>query len=216
MRRPWGVFAFLAVFVLADSSAADSLLTGEFKVTTDGFSVRYPKGWTADYYANLPELRYAPPEQAEAGRSGWGGRVRICVDRRTDHADAIERLKDIMIDNRDPVSLSSLEIGGWPAIERRQIAGVAEPSLPRSNDDRNQLRLTTAIAAAKRVIRLETHLPPGAFDETAEKLATTVEAVGRSVRVWSATTTVEHWTAFCMKGHSTRATRNLSSREPLA
>ena len=88
----------------------------------------------------------------------------ITTERRSDAAEAVQRLADIAAEQpRQPPSLTT--IGGWPAIERKITT-----SLPRTGDDRGAppappataVTSTVAIAAGATILRFETTLAPGA------------------------------------------------------
>ena len=107
------------------------------------------------------------------------GKVTISTHKMADAREAVARLKQIAGEWTAPVQW--LEIGGWPALERRVLAPRPRRG-PRSTvgwePGEQIVRLTTAVAAGATVVRVEASLDPN--DEA--ELAGEVYAIGRSAR----------------------------------
>lgn len=181
--RPWIISVALAVALAApfaeaqDSGRGDpargpsTALTKTLEVPAVSMSVRYPGDWTLGpaRYVNAQELWFVPPQ-------GNAARIMITSERRLDHADAVNRLLEIA--SEEPATSTMLEIGGWPGLQRRQLA--LKPKRGHVVDlvkgEEKILRMTTAIAAGDRIVRLEASVPP----EREKDLAPIVESIGRS------------------------------------
>src|SRR5688572_18379686 len=127
--RPWIVSVALSVaLALAapfaeaqDSGRGDpargpsASLTRTLEVSALSLSVRYPADWTVGpaRYVNAQELWFVPAQ-------GKAARIMITSERRLDHADAVNRLLEIA--SEEPATSTMLEIGGWPALQRRQLS----------------------------------------------------------------------------------------------
>jgi hypothetical protein len=131
--------------------------------------------------------RHAEVKLPQAGPDGvirdWTPRVTVFTERRRTHAEAVERLREIAFEAAATATVT--EIGGWPAIERRELK-----SLPRRGRTVEEiptsgmaLVTTTAIAAGVDVIRVEGYFPPGAADLLIEDAV----ALGRSFETARAT-----------------------------
>ncbi len=166
-----------AVAVLSAATAAlagqsaPAPLVHDLEIKARGIHVRYPAGWTVGphRYTNADELWQVPA-------AGKAARIMITTETRINHKDAVQRLFEIA--SEEPVTSTMLEIGGWPALQRRQLA---EKPIRGQRADRMKgpemiLRVTTAIAAGDVLIRLEASIPP----ERAAELADAVESIGRS------------------------------------
>lgn len=161
----------LPILAPTTGSAQTSTRTGE--VAKD-IVVSYPETWTPAeaQYSNALEL-VTPAEKLGVGVGQ--ARLLITTEWRRDHAKAVRRLAEIAAEVDAPPTF--LELGGWPALERRYLAPLArrgQESVPEGQD--LVLRVTTVIAAGDLVIRLETVLPPGADSKPADEAV----SIGRS------------------------------------
>ena len=194
VRRSWMVFLTLALApVLAASAAAQDrpgaddpssappgapssagavALNRTLAVPAHNFTVAYPEAWSVgpQRYVNAQELWLVPAK-------GKAARIMITTERRLDHKDAVNRLFEIA--NEEPATSTILEIGGWPALQRRQLATkpMRGEKVDLMEGAEKILRVTTAIAADGLIVRLEASVPP----ERTDDVAPVVEAVGRSV-----------------------------------
>lgn len=119
------------------------------------------------------------------GRAERLARVVVTVEQRTDRDDALRRLKEIAQEWDAPATY--LEIGGWPALQRRNLSrralkgneALQEPTAEdKGRPERLNLNITTAIAAGSLLIRVEGTMPPNG----GTALEYEIEAIGRSVR----------------------------------
>ncbi len=140
-----------------------------------GMSLHYPDGWSAipSQYGNAQEMQNAP-----ADKIGASARMIITTEARGTHADAVNRLREIASEVSSPAVF--LSIGGWPALQRRHLAPrerFGEMQLSENADEEMVLKITTAIAVADTLVRLETRLEP----DVKQDLIVEVEAIGRSM-----------------------------------
>src|SRR5439155_21992887 len=73
-----------------------------------------------------------------------------------------------------------LNIGGWPALQRRYVAPKPQPGeeeAPLAGKTEMELNITTAVAAGDLLVRLDGRLLPDA----PAKIADEIEAIGRSL-----------------------------------
>ncbi|HKQ73231.1 MAG TPA: choice-of-anchor D domain-containing protein [Blastocatellia bacterium] len=138
------------------------------RIQSKGLTIRYPDTWSAESrFANSNELYNLP---ADASKVGGAARIKIFTEQRRNHQEALRRLKEIRAEYDSPVNF--LEIGGWPALQRRQITDMY---VPRREGSVKVLRITTAIAADTQLVRIEGTIPVERTNELAEQ----VEAIGR-------------------------------------
>lgn len=145
--------------------------------TEDGFSVWYPADWSATQDANLYSLYSVTADVLTSADLNLISRIVISTERRTDHADALERLITIEAESDAPVS--SLTVGGWTALQRCQIVSTLQSgSADETGGGNGTVKvITTAIAADALIIRLEGTVP---IDATAEQIGL-IAAIGQSV-----------------------------------
>ena len=176
MRQLRGVACLLAFAVVPAIAQAqgNKPLAQSVRAPEWGLELRFPEGWThGKPFANAHQLT-APRHGDHAA-----GRVTVTVERRTSHDDAVERLGQIA--NEYPVPKRWIVIDGWPALQRRLLApkpmpGEAEDAAGTVAEEPMVVRITTAIAAGDRLVRIE-----GTLEEEMEaELAGDVEAIGRS------------------------------------
>jgi hypothetical protein len=156
-------------------AAQTSPLPNVLNVQPSGISLRYPDGWSAapKRYANLDELINVPADQQ--GIAGETARIKIRVQSRTDHSEALGELQDIVTEVSTPSTF--LVIDGWPALQRRHVERRQQPGVGPRNIDPWILKTTTAVAAGNLLVRLEGALPSDADQALVEQ----VEAIGRSL-----------------------------------
>ena len=180
------VTALAVVFILAgrDELAAQAqqpaaaALAQTAELAPLGFSLRYPAGWTAEQDANVWRLVNVPPERARAMTGAeieQVAQILVTSETRRNHADALRRLKDVEAEST--TSVTFLTINGWPALQRRYVGSREQPGDVDIDDRPDKiLRVVTAIAADRLLIRFDGRLPanaPPALEET-------VRAIGRS------------------------------------
>ncbi len=124
-------------------------------------------------FANAQELVTPPPKPGTAPLA----RTLVTVERRRDHAEAVQRLAEIAgAVNAAP---TFLQIGGWPAVQRRFTAPL--PLVARAGEIAGPTKIatftTTAVAVGNLVVRLETTVAPDAD----QKLSGEAEAMARQL-----------------------------------
>ncbi|HKC86215.1 MAG TPA: choice-of-anchor D domain-containing protein [Blastocatellia bacterium] len=157
--------------------------TKSLSIEAKNMTLRYPEGWSLIQSPD-PTVRELQMQVSLDKRSAVNevvsestgtARMQINIEPRLDHADALERLRHIAAEYSG--SEAYLDIGGWPAYQRRYLAPLARKSRAATQPVEMTTRVTTAIAAGDQVIRIETFFPPGASEE----LAAQAELIGRSV-----------------------------------
>ena len=149
--------------------------TLSFEVGGMGITVSYPEGWSVSptQFINMKELINVAANQQNTLQPTAS--IRIRSQTRTDHAEAVHELKEIAAEVDSPSRF--LNIGHWPALQRRHMERRQQPGEGPRFADEMALRITTAIAAGNLLVRLDGVLPSGADP----KLINVVEAVGRSL-----------------------------------
>lgn len=143
-----------------------------------GITLRYAPSWVATrgVFANATELRFAP--QGETVKPPFAAKILLTTERRLDHADAVERLRKIESDYPSAPA-TYLLIGGWPAMQRSVVTAkqVRGEEARGPNGPPKVVRVTTAIAVAATLVRVEGTLPVDAPPEIVEQAF----ATGRSL-----------------------------------
>ncbi len=153
-------------------------LTQVLQLQSEGVTVRYPQNWTAIRSANLQVLFNVPAEELgklDAHALAKTPRITLFTERRQDHAEAVRRLKEIEAEASAPSTY--LNIGGWPALQRRHLTPKPLPGQGAPTDPGNVLQITTAVAAGDLLVRLESMLPEDAPPEVAVE----VEMIGQNL-----------------------------------
>jgi Abnormal spindle-like microcephaly-assoc'd, ASPM-SPD-2-Hydin/CARDB len=166
----------IALLGLARAGAAQTpSLPNVLNIQPFGISIRYPDGWSVapKRYDNLDELINVPADQQ--GIAAETARLKIRVQSRTDHNEALQELQDIVNEVSSPSTF--LAIGGWPAMQRWYVDNRQQPSTGPRNIDPWILRTTTAVAAGSLLVRVEGALPSDADPA----LVDLVGAIGRSL-----------------------------------
>jgi hypothetical protein len=149
------VVALFALSVGANGQTPAGELDGETKLDVgNGVSIRHPKNWSVA----VGEFRNATQLIATATRADPPrplARTLVTSERFNNHAAAVRKLANIAA---EVVATPEYRfIGGWPALERRYMAPLAEPGQRLGKPDKElKTRLTTAIAAGEVLVRLET------------------------------------------------------------
>ncbi len=140
------------------------------------FKVAYPSNWSVSpqKFGNAVELLSLPAEQAARVPRSQLGRVLITYDKVSGHAEALRMLKEIA---DEEAGTTFLNIGGWPALQRRFVAPVARPNRGEMPEQAEELRITTAIAAGPVLVRMEARIPLGADPLVADD----AQAIGQVV-----------------------------------
>jgi hypothetical protein len=157
-------------------SHAQVALQNEMTIKEHAITMRYPAGWSVSprRFANMDEVVNVPASEQERTRPT--ARVQITAVRRTNHAEALRELREIVSEVHAPVTF--LEIGGWPGLQRRHKEPRQQPSGWPLFADVMVLRITTAVAVGDLLVRSEAFLPSA----SGATLISQVEAMGRSLR----------------------------------
>ena len=147
--------------------------------TTDGVTVSFPAGWSAKQEENLYSLYSVTADELPTADLEHIARIVISTEQHADHEEALGRLSTIQAES--DVTATSLTVGGWPALQRCQVVSTPQPGDgdEMNGSDRTVRVVTTAIAAAAMVVRLEGTIPVDA----ALELIGEVSAIGQSVVV---------------------------------
>ena len=168
--------ACLALATLPSRSPAQEVaLPNRYDIPNLGVSIRYPDDWSIapKRYANMEALINVPADQQNT--IGETARIRIRTQSRTDHNEAISELREVAAEVSTPSTF--LTIGGWPALQRRNVEQRQQPSHGPRHIDEQVLKMTTAVAAGNQLVRLDASLPSDAD----QGLINEVEAIGRSL-----------------------------------
>ncbi|MFI5394110.1 MAG: COG1361 S-layer family protein [Candidatus Binatia bacterium] len=146
----------------------------------NGVSIQPFAGWSVapQRFGNAQELEKIPSSgraPLTAGIPVAPPHVTITTEQRLDHADGLQRLKQI--DAEWPTPSTFLSICGWPALQRRQLAPVPQRGESETSNTDMILRLTTAVAVDSLLVRIEGAVPPDAPAAAADD----VEALARGL-----------------------------------
>jgi hypothetical protein len=152
-----------------------------FRLADRGGSIAYPSGWSPMHYDNVHELWNATPDsmaQLSPEQRESIARIETNVIPCTNHAEALRRLREI--EAEWGMTSQFLTVGGWPALQRRQLVPRPE-ARTRSKTAPAPSRLymiTTAIAAGNTLIRLDGFAPESAPPNVLNQM----EKIGRELR----------------------------------
>jgi Abnormal spindle-like microcephaly-assoc'd, ASPM-SPD-2-Hydin len=179
--------ARLALISLLSVSTAQGLppLTQSIYIDVEGvgITVRYPEGWSTTQDANVYKLLNIPVERQDtldAATLDKIAQIMISTEHRTDHAEAVHRLKEIEAEAGSPSTFLTIE--GWPALQRRHLVPKPQPSQGSRVARQIILEITTAVAVEDLLVIIEGRLPSNAPPEVAHE----VEAIGQNL-VFTAT-----------------------------
>ena len=142
-----------------------------------GITLRHPEGWFGTWQGDRGWIVNAPPEQATGAALGGLAQVFVTVEHRTDHADAVRRLREIASEFEAPVMY--LTIGGWPAMQRQVITAKEQPGAVGADAQQQQiLTITTAIAAGDLLIRADARMAPDVGEETKQQVLAIESSIG--------------------------------------
>jgi hypothetical protein len=157
------------------AAAQAPALTNRLEVKPHGIIVRYPANWSSPpkRLVNVDELVNVPADQQD--KAPVTARIQITAVTRKDHAEALRELRDIATEVRAPSTF--LSIGGWPALQRRQLEPRQQPSGGPRFADASVLRITTAVGVGNLLVRVEAWLPSAAD----QALIDQAQVIGRSL-----------------------------------
>jgi len=136
----------------------ETKLSQTLDVKQFGFTVRYPANWSATQENGAVWVVNAPTARATGHALDQLAQIYVTSEQRTDHAGAVQRLRDLALEYDVPITYFS--VGGWPAL-RRQVV-VDQPQAGEGQDvpvPPKVLQITTAIAAGDLLIREEARMP---------------------------------------------------------
>ncbi|HEY3176233.1 MAG TPA: choice-of-anchor D domain-containing protein [Candidatus Polarisedimenticolia bacterium] len=136
-------------------------LTKSIELRAQGITVHFPDTWAEvqSQFINAHELQRASAGSQLTTRTANAPRILITTEEARDHAYALRRLSEIALEAASAPHVF-LNVGGWPAVQRRQTLPVEQPeSVPAPATNETYDRFTTAIAAGSVVVRLEGFLP---------------------------------------------------------
>lgn len=133
------------------------------KIQSKGIDIPYPDGWSTAQQGNVYKLIRVPADKLQGltrAALNRTAQLQIFTEKRKDHAEAVQRLSEIALEQKVPVTY--LSIGGWPALERSFVAPREQPGENKEDvpGSANVLRLTTAIAVGATLVRIEGRLDP--------------------------------------------------------
>lgn len=168
--------AALTCWLAGPAADAASSLELTNRVTIGNFTVSYPDGWSTLQSGRVTFVIDVPSDQqAKLGSQFlFTPQVSISTEQRTDKADALKRLNDLAAAE---VSVTSLTIGGSPAIQWRKTMPWPQPGGQTPSTSGTALTISTAIAAGSQLIRLDGSLP----SDSPPALADTIAAIETSV-----------------------------------
>ena len=144
-----------------------------------GGSIESPQGWFPHHYANLHELWSVAPEKL-AGLSPEEredvARIETAVIDCKDHAEAVQRLK--VIEAEWGMTSKFITIGGWPALQRRQLVPKPSEGDARGGAPEMMFMVTTAVAVDATLVRMDGFAPEDASTDILDQ----IESIGRALR----------------------------------
>jgi hypothetical protein len=152
-----------------------------FHLGDRGGSIEYPLGWSPYHYQNVHELWNLTPERLanlQPDERETVARIETAVIPCADHAEAVRRLREIEAESG--MTSRFMVIGGWPALQRRQLVPKPRASIRTTADSglERLVMVTTAVAADKMVVRLDGFAP----ETTSPEVLDQMERIGRALR----------------------------------
>ena len=163
------LFGCLFLSIEAPFAKAAEPLAQTLRIEPLGLALRYPEGWSATREKDRAWIVNAPLDQATGPALNALTQIFVSVEHRTDHADAVQRLRGIASEYDAPVTY--LTIGGWPALRRTVVIRKEQPGAEEAEANNEQvLLITTAIAAGDLVVRADARMPPDASEGQQEQV----------------------------------------------
>jgi len=147
-----------------------------FKSDELGLSLKHSTNWSVapSFFSNQIKLVNVPGH-ARATAPATSS-VKVFVEARVNHDDAVQRLQQIAIGMNAPES-AFIEIGGWPAVQYGRVVDRPKPSKATGVADHEMFLVSTVIAAGNEIIRMQAILPSAA----SENLKTEARFIGRGM-----------------------------------
>ena len=142
-------------------------------------ALEYPSSWTEQHYANVTELWNTSRRMAEMDPEERDSvaKIETSVTPCANHAEALHRLREIEAESG--MTSTYTVIGGWPALERRQLVRKpVEGDADAATSGKKLVMVTTAIAAGSTVVRIDGFAPENASQQLIQEM----EDIGRSWR----------------------------------
>lgn len=175
------LLGFGAISVFAQNRQTQQF-TQSVELEAKGFKLLFPDSWrqveiadptARELHKQVTIEKLGLPNEPVTQTSALA-KIVINLEPRLSHEDAVQRLKQIEAEYAGKAEY--LNIGGWPAYQRRAQIPLARRSRAATEPVELYTSITTAIAADDRLIRIEALLPPGA----SEDLITEAIAIGRT------------------------------------
>lgn len=167
--------ALIAVLFAAGSALAQGVQSVQ-EIRNYGITFVRPSGWESvpSQFSNVTELRRDLPQALGPGGIPTEARLLITVDLGRSRPEVVNRLQEIALESEAETTF--LDIGGWPALQRRQEVPVEKRnSLPGTPWATTYWRVTTAVAAGNKLLRMEAIVSEGLPEQLNE-----AEEIGRS------------------------------------
>ncbi|MGB0716386.1 MAG: hypothetical protein ACPGXK_10935, partial [Phycisphaerae bacterium] len=172
------VFLVGVTSMAADRKPVTATLPKQVQVNQE-ISFRFQETWNVapQRYTNATELIRLPENQLNTPSESTAPRVMIVTEQRLDHAGAVRRLKEIEAEYKEPGTF--VEIGGWPALQRRYFVPMERRGTRAGDPEGTELsmRFTTAVAYDDVLVRMEGVLHPGGLRSHLYEIA----AMGKSL-----------------------------------
>lgn len=148
---------------------------GETLALGSGIALRLAADWSSGpaRYSNAHDIFNVPAGTAPTAVTP---RLIVSVEDRLTAEDAVRRLQSIAAESTTTAAV--LAVCGWPGLERKYLVPVERPGRDEATAGSElSLRVTTAVAVDRYVVRLQGAVPAGMPDETADAML----AVGRGL-----------------------------------
>jgi hypothetical protein len=149
--RRYVVLRVLLVAVLAAGSAPLAIVSGQaaqsqtpvlterLEIAPDGVTVRYPAGWSVTQEAHVARIVNLTPDRfktADFQTHSNATEVLITVQPMPNHAEALRKTRDARAESAAPTTF--LMIGGWPAVQRREVVTRQQPGSPEGEEEQRE------------------------------------------------------------------------------
>ena len=161
-----------------------------FKSDEMGLSIKHSAGWSVapSFYSNQIKLINVPSHSRASVPATSS--VKVFVESRLNHDDAVQRLQQIAIGMNAPES-AFIEIGGWPAVQYGRIVDRPKPSKATGVEDHEMFLVSTVIAVGDEVVRMQGILPSAANENMKNEARFIGRGMGFNAKGIAAKTTKE-------------------------
>jgi hypothetical protein len=174
---------------LLEAQSQPTQPTTTFQLERGAGALQYPSSWTPRHYSNVYELWNVTADKLASAASEERNsvpRIDMSVTPVANHAEALHRLREIEAESG--MTSRYVAIGGWPALQRRQLVPKPHEGDDVDSDGAKLFMVTTAVAAGAMVVRMDGFAPETASPEVVDQM----ESIGRS---WRPATTSDAATA---------------------